>query len=103
MVTLKLKYTTENHERVVEMIKNYNSVFGLCYNFMFSHSKASTKEIIEHINTKNNIFLDTYFKNGAIYDAKTEITQSKDKRIVFGGANCLKRDATTKLAKINSG
>ena len=99
MVTLKLKYTTENHERVVEMIRNYNSIFGLCYNFMFSHPKASTKEIIEHVNSKNNIFLDTYFKNGTIYDAKTEITQSKDKRIVFGGVNLFKKRCNHKISQ----
>lgn len=99
MVTLRLKYTTENYERVVEMIRNYNSIFGLCYNFMFKNPKASTKCILEYVNTKNNIFLDTYFKNGAIYDAKTEIVQLKDKKMVFGGLNLFKKRCEHKIGQ----
>ena len=85
MITLKLKYNTDNHDRILEMIKNYNSIFGVCYNFMFEHPNASTKDIITYINSKNNFFLDTYFKNATIYDSKTELKKSKNRKIVFGG------------------
>lgn len=84
-ITLKIKYSTENSSRILEMIKNYNSIFGLTYNYMFENEKSSTKNIFNYVNLKNNIFLDTYFKNGAIYDCKSEISRNKNKKIVFGG------------------
>ena len=52
---------------------------------MFENEKSSTKSIITYINSKNNLFLDTYFKNGAIYDCKSEINRNKTKKIIFGG------------------
>ncbi len=85
IITLKIKYTTDDHDRVIELIKNYNSIFGLVYNYIFSDSKASTKEIINYLKSKNNLFLDTYFRNSAIYDAKSEIAKNKEHRIIFGG------------------
>ena len=84
-ITLKLKYQTEDPSRILEMIKNYNSIFNLTYNFMFENKNSSTKSILNYINSKNNLFLDTYFKNGAIYDCKGEISKNKEKKIVFGG------------------
>lgn len=84
-ITLKIKYNSDNPQRILEMIKNYNSIFGLTYNFMFENEKSSTKSILSYVNSKNNLFLDTYFKNGAIYDCKSEISRNKNKKIVFGG------------------
>lgn len=84
-ITLKIKYTAENSSRFLEMIQNYNVIFRLIYNYMFENKGCSTKNIINYINSKNNIFLDTYFKNGVIYDSKSEIKRQKDKKIIFGG------------------
>lgn len=84
-ITLKLKYQTENSSRILEMIKNYNSIFNLTYNFIFENENSSTKSILNYVNSKNNLFLDTYFKNGAIYDCKGEISKNKEKKIIFGG------------------
>ena len=84
-ITLKLKYRAENSSRILEMIKNYNSIFNLVYNFMFENKNCSTKSILTYVNSKNKIFLDTYFKNGAIYDCKGEISKNKEKKIIFGG------------------
>lgn len=86
-ITLKIKYNSGNPQRILEMIKNYNSIFGLAYNFMFENKNISTKSILNYVNSKNNLFLDTYFKNGAIYDCKSEISRNKNKKIVFGGKN----------------
>lgn len=85
LITLKIKYSTESKDRIIEMIKNYNSIFGLVYNYVFSNNKASTKEILDYLKLKNNLFLDTYFRNSAIYDAKSEIAKNKDRMIIFGG------------------
>lgn len=84
-ITLKLKYTSEKLSRILEIIKNYNVIFNLTYNYVFENKKASTQSILSFINSKNNIYLDTYFKNGAIYDCKSEISKNKEKKIIFGG------------------
>lgn len=85
IITLKIKYTSDNKDRIIELIKNYNSIFGLVYNFVFSNNKVSTKSILNYIKSKNNLELDTYFRNSAIYDAKAELTKNKEHRIIFGG------------------
>ena len=99
IITLKLKYETENNSRILEMIKNYNSIFNITYNFMFNNSNSSTKEIITYINSKNNLFLDTYFKNSAICDCKTEISKNKDKKIIFGGKKLFFDRMNNKITK----
>lgn len=85
IITLKIKYNTSDKDRLIALIKNYNSIFGLVYNYVFSNSKASTKEIIDYLKSKNNLHLDVYFRNSAIYDAKSEIAKNKEHRIIFGG------------------
>lgn len=84
-ITLKIQYTSEKSSRILEIIKNYNTIFNITYNYMFENNRASTKSILSYINSKNNIYLDTYFKNGAIYDCKSEISKNKEKKIIFGG------------------
>ena len=87
MITMKLKYKTDNSSAILDLIKNYNSIYHLVYNYLFDNSKASTKDIMAFLKTKNNINLDTYFKNGAIYDVKTTFAMNKSntKKNIFGG------------------
>ena len=87
MITMKLKYKTDNPSAILDLIKNYNSIYHLVYNYLFDNSKASTKDIIAFLKTKNNINLDTYFKNGAIYDVKTTLAMNNTygKKNIFGG------------------
>lgn len=98
-ITIKLKYQTENSSRILEMIKNYNSIFGLTYNFMFENKGSSTKSILGYVNSKNNLFLDTYFKNGAIYDCKSEISKNRENKIIFGGKKLFLERQVGKISK----
>ena len=98
-ITLKLKYKTKNSSRILNIIKNYNSIFNLTYNFMFENKNSSTKSILNYVSSKNNLFLDTYFKNGAIYDCKSEISKNKEKKIVFGGKNLFLKRQNNKISK----
>ena len=98
-ITLKLKYKTDNSQRILEMIKDYNSIFGLTYNFMFENKHSSTKSILEYVNSKNNLFLDTYFKNGAIYDCKSEISKNRENKIIFGGKKLFLERQAGKISK----
>ena len=98
-ITLKIKYNVENPSRILEIIKNYNSIFGLTYNYIFDNKETKTKKIIDYIKTKSHIFLDTYFRNGAIYDSKTMIAKNKKKKIIFGGKKLFLQRQNQKIEK----
>ena len=86
MITLKIKYQTENTRRILEYIKNYNSVYNSIFNYLKKQNrKLSTKESFNFINSLNHIFVDTYFKNGALRDAQQSLVLNKDKKVIFGG------------------
>ena len=86
MITLKIKYQTENSQRILEYIKNYNSVYNSIFNFLQKQdTKLSTKKSFDFINSLNNIFIDTYFKIGALKYAQQTLVLNKDKKVIFGG------------------
>ena len=88
MITLKIKYTTEkeNKEKIFKYIKNYNSVFNCVFNHFQGQNKVlSTKDSFAFIKSLNNIFVDTTFQNGALYDAKQTFSKFGSKKLVFGG------------------
>ena len=87
MITLKIKYEVENKEkdRILEYIKNYNSVFNCLLNHFQDLNKAlSTKDSFVFIKSLNNIFVDTIFQNSALYDTKQVFKIFGDRRLVFG-------------------
>ena len=86
MITLKIKYKSENSQRILEYIKNYNSVYNSIFNFLQKQNKkVSTKDAFVFIRSLNNIFIDTSFKDSAIKDAKQTLEIFKDKKVIFGG------------------
>ena len=88
MITFKIKYEIEKDkkERILEYVKNYNSVFNCLLNHFQDQNKTlSTKDSFAFIKSLNNIFINTYFKNGALYDAKQVFSKFGNKKLVFGG------------------
>ena len=88
MITLKIKYSVENKEkdRILEYIKNYNSVFNCLLNYFQDKNKVlSTKDSFVFMKSLNNIFIDTIFQNSALYDAKQTFNKFGNKKLVFGG------------------
>ena len=88
MITLKIKYEIEKDkkERILEYIKNYNSVFNCLLNYFQDQNKVlSTKDSFAFIKSLNNIFVDTRFQNGALKDAKQTFNKFGNKKLVFGG------------------
>ena len=88
MITLKIKYEIEDKRKevILKYIKNYNSVFNCLLNHFQDLNKVlSTKDSFSFIKSLNNIFIDTYFKNGALYDAKQTFKIFGNKKLVFGG------------------
>ena len=88
MITFKIKYEIEKDkkDRVLKYIKNYNSVFNCLLNcFQGKNKVLSTKGSFSFIKSLNNIFVDTYFKNGALYDAKQVFEKFGNTKLIFGG------------------
>ena len=84
IITLKLKYSTDENSktRILEYIKNYNNVLRFTYNRLHENKDLKTKEITVLQKTMNNIFVDSHFKNSAIFDSKTLLHNDK---VIFGG------------------
>ena len=83
-ITLKIKYSTDEQSktRILEYIKNYNNVLRFTYNRLHENDRLKTKEITELQKSMNNIFVDSHFKNSAIFDSKTLLHNDK---VIFGG------------------
>ena len=86
-ITLKIKYTSENSDRILEFIKNYNNVLRFTYNRLYEAPmhNMKTKDLLAVINSMNNVFVDTYFKTGAMYEARALIKLNGDNKVIFGG------------------
>ena len=84
IITLKLKYSTNENSktRILEYIKNYNNVLHFTYNRLHENDKLKTKENTELQKLMNNVFVDSHFKNSAIFDSKSLL---KNDKVIFGG------------------
>jgi len=100
-ITLKIKYHTDNSDRIYDYIKNYNNVLRFVYNRLYDNSNhdISTKDLLSDIRTMNNIFVDTYFKNGAIYEARSIIKHTENAKVVFGGKKLFVQRCQNKISK----
>ena len=84
-ITLKIKYHSQNKEEILNYIKNYNNVVKFTYNRLLENGNLKTKEITVLQKSMNNIFIDSHFKNSAIFDSKTLIKKNGENKIIFGG------------------
>ena len=98
IITLKIKYSTDEQSktRILEYIKNYNNVFRFTYNRLHENDKLKTKEITELQKSMNNIFVDSHFKNSAIFDSKTLLHNDK---VIFGGKKLFIDRCQNKISK----
>ena len=88
MKTIKLPYrcvTQTEHERVLEYVKNYNSVLRFTYNRVLEDPTISTKDLTVLQKSMANVFVDSWFRSSAQYDAKALIRSNEGKKVVFGG------------------
>ena len=98
IITLKLKYSTDENSktRILEYIKNYNNVLHFTYNRLHENDKLKTKEITELQKLMNNVFVDSYFKNSAIFDSKSLL---KNDKVIFGGKKLFIDRCQNKISK----
>lgn len=88
--TIKIKYTSESKDVILEFIKNYNNVLRFTYNRVVEGVR-STKLLTKLQHTMNHVFIDSHFLNSAIFEAKS---LSKNPKLIFGGKELfLKRNA----------
>ncbi len=98
IITLKLKYSTDENSksRILEYIKNYNNVLRFTYNRLHENKDLKTKEITVLQKIMNNIFVDSHFKNSAIFDSKTLLHNDK---VIFGGKKLFIDRCQNKISK----
>ena len=98
VITLKIKYSTDeiSKSRILEYIKNYNNVLHFTYNRLHENEDLKTKEITVLQKTMNNIFIDSHFKNSAIFDSKSLLSKEK---VIFGGKKLFIDRCQNKISK----
>lgn len=96
IITLKIKYSPENGDLsdILKYIINYNSVLRYTYNRL-KDNLISTKELTAAQKSMNNVFVDSHFKNSAIYDAKTIVGD----KVTFGGKKLFKDRMSGRISK----
>ena len=86
IITIKLDYKSSNSERILECIKNYNSLFRSTYSFYQQVPDLKQSETTKLQSKLNNIFLDKWLFNSAVFDVKSfKNKKKKDEKVIFGG------------------
>ena len=86
IITIKLDYRSSEQERILDCIKNYNSLFRSTYSFYQQVSDLKQSEVTRLQSSLNNIFLDKWFFNSAVFDVKSfKNKKKKDEKVIFGG------------------
>lgn len=98
-ITLKIKYHSQNKEEILNYIKNYNNVVKFTYNRLLENENLKTKEITVLQKSMNNIFIDSHFKNSAIFDSKALIKRNGENKIIFGGKKLFIQRQQNKISK----
>ena len=86
IITIKLDYKSSDTERILDCIKNYNSLFRSTYSFYQQVPDLKQAETTRLQSKLNNIFLDKWFYNSAVFDVKSfKNKKKKDNKVIFGG------------------
>ena len=86
IITIKLDYKSPEQERILECIKNYNSLFRSTFSFYQQVPDLKQSETTRLQSKLNNIFLDKWFFNSAVFDVKSfKNKKKKDEKVIFGG------------------
>ena len=86
IITIKLDYKSNEQERILDCIRNYNSLFRSTYSFYQQVPDLKQSETTRLQSKLNNIFLDKWFFNSAVFDVKSfKNKKKKDEKVIFGG------------------
>jgi hypothetical protein len=78
-------------------MKNQNNVIKFLYNRLTKDKNLSQIQLTNLSNSMNNIFIDSWFKQSAIYKARDLII--KNERIIFGGKKLFFQRMNNKISK----
>lgn len=82
---IKINISQQDKAKIICIQKQYNNVLRFLYNRLFENNKLTTKQCIDLTKTLNNITIDTYFRNGALYEARSLLSKNSTKQLIFGG------------------
>ena len=85
MRTIKLPYTSNNSDTILKYQANQNNIIRFIYNRLLDNLSLSQKELTELANSMNNIFVDSWLKQSAIYKAKEIYEKNQGAKVIFGG------------------
>ena len=86
IITVKLDYRSSEQERILDCIKNYNSLFRSTYSFYQQVPDLKHSEATKLQSKLNNIFLDRWLFASAVFDVKSfKNKKKKDEKVIFGG------------------
>lgn len=95
MNTISLPYILEDKNLILSLMKNQNNVVKFIYNRLHENKELKQKELTALVNSMNNVFIDSWLKQSAIYKAKSLIMD----RIIFGGKNLFLKRLKNKITK----
>ena len=85
IITIKLDYKSNEQERILDCIRNYNALFRSTYSFYQQVPDLKQSEVTRLQSKLNNIFLDKWFFNSAVLDVKSFKNKKKkdENTIIF--------------------
>ena len=97
IITMKMRYKVSSDAdkvRILEYIKNYNSVLKFTYNRVQDGIKKH-KDVTALQNSMNNVFVDSWFKESAYINVKN----IQKEKIIFGGKKLFFKRLKGKISK----
>jgi hypothetical protein len=77
MNTISFPYTLSDKSQILALMKNQNNVVRFIYNRLQENKDLTQKQLTILANSMNNIFIDSWLKQSAIYKAKEKIKHSR--------------------------
>jgi hypothetical protein len=96
MNTISFQYTLSDKNQILALMKNQNNVVRFIYNRLQENKNLTQKELTSLTNSMNNISIDSWFKQSAIYKAKA---LSEKAGIIFGGKFLFLQRLKNKISK----
>jgi len=99
-IKLPVNFSDDEKKVILTYQRNQNNVIRFTYNRLLENVEMTTAEITALQKTMNNVFVDSHFKNSAIYKAKELIEQGNGK-VIFGGKSLFIQRCQDKISADN--
>ena len=103
-ITLKIKYECDEntYTNILSDMKNYTNLVHCTYHKIYNEypNSISTKELTQYQKTLKNIYLDSHFKNSAIYEARALISKAKTDLETYNNSKKVNKYSKKKNKKV---